>query len=127
MQRLIVVSALSFSALLGSTPANALDCSEMQGAVARSVCLRAEQQKSNLDTYGTMYPNTSPTPSFGSYYGGYQTPYYGGYQVPQVPQVQTYGQWCCDTFGNVRCGGNQIVPLGSSCFCQGQGVGVVCQ
>lgn len=43
------------------------------------------------------------------------------------PQDQQTGMWCCDTFGNRRCGGNISLPLGSSCFCPGQGFGIVCE
>ncbi len=43
---------------------------------------------------------------------------------PSTPQM---GSFCCDQFGNRRCGLVQPFPLGSSCFCFGQGYGYTCQ
>ncbi len=37
------------------------------------------------------------------------------------------GDFCCDIFGNRRCGGNTSLPLGSPCFCPFQGQGYVCK
>ncbi len=36
------------------------------------------------------------------------------------------GGFCCDQFGNRRCALVQPVPLGSPCFCPGQGYGYTC-
>lgn len=44
-------------------------------------------------------------------------------QVPAAPQM---GSFCCDQFGNRRCTLVQPVPLGSPCFCPGQGYGYTC-
>ena len=46
-------------------------------------------------------------------------------QAPATPQVAAY--FCCDGFGNRRCQLYQPVPVGSPCFCIGQGYGVACQ
>ena len=43
---------------------------------------------------------------------------------PPAPQM---GYYCCDQFGNRRCQLVQPLPVGSSCFCFGQGYGYVCQ
>ena len=43
---------------------------------------------------------------------------------PSAPQT---GYYCCDQFGNRRCQLVQPLPVGSSCFCFGQGYGYVCQ
>jgi len=43
---------------------------------------------------------------------------------PPAPQM---GYYCCDQFGNRRCRLVQPMPVGSSCFCFGQGYGYVCQ
>jgi len=48
-------------------------------------------------------------------------------QEQASPQEQNIGMFCCDAFGNRRCGGNMTLPLGSSCFCPGQGYGIVCR
>ena len=50
-------------------------------------------------------------------------PYTDEFQ-PSAPLV---GSHCCDLFGNSRCALPQPVLLGSSCFCFGQGSGVVCR
>ena len=54
----------------------------------------------------------SPTPSTGT--------------TAQPPNVQT-GNWCCDVWGYKRCQLVQPIQVGGSCFCPGQGSGVVCQ
>jgi TolB-like protein len=43
---------------------------------------------------------------------------------PAPPQM---GGFCCDQYGNRRCTLVQPVPLGSPCFCPGQGYGYTCQ
>jgi hypothetical protein len=38
------------------------------------------------------------------------------------------GHQCCDAFGNARCSiSNGPLPMGSSCFCYGQGYGLICK
>lgn len=38
-----------------------------------------------------------------------------------------YSYSCCDSAGNVRCLlNNGPFPIGNTCFCYGQGYGVVC-
>ena len=54
-----------------------------------------------------------------------QPPDYQG-QTPAPPPPQV-GYFCCDQYGNRRCSGTQPFPLGSSCFCPGQGYGYTCQ
>ena len=73
------------------------------------------------------------TPSGSSSYSGYSgvTPSYGGgignyFGGVQVPLQQGLGMYCCDAYGNRRCGGTQYLPIGSSCGCAGQGYGIVC-
>ncbi len=49
---------------------------------------------------------------------------------PQREQVQPKvekGGWCCDTWGNKRCQLVSALDVGSSCFCPGQGYGLVCK
>ena len=42
-------------------------------------------------------------------------------------QVVVYSNRCCDSYGYVRCIlVNGAFPVGSACFCQGQGYGTVC-
>lgn len=43
---------------------------------------------------------------------------------PTAPQMAYY---CCDQFGNRRCALVQPVPMGSPCFCMGQGWGFACK
>ncbi len=53
----------------------------------------------------------------------------GGNPTPNPnppPQVEM-GGWCCDTWGNRRCQLVSPVQVGSSCFCPGQGNGIVCK
>lgn len=47
---------------------------------------------------------------------------------PQSAEAQVvYSNYCCDGLGNHRCVmNNGPFPVGSSCFCYGQGGGVVC-
>lgn len=40
---------------------------------------------------------------------------------------QVYGAYCCDASGVRRCILQFPVPIGSSCFCYGQGYGFTCQ
>lgn len=51
-----------------------------------------------------------------------------GREQPNYPNERNDGTICCDQFGNSRC---QMVngpqPIGSSCFCYGQGYGWVCR
>jgi len=47
-----------------------------------------------------------------------------GSASPPAPQM---GYYCCDQFGNRRCRLVQPMPVGSACFCFGQGYGYVCQ
>ena len=44
-----------------------------------------------------------------------------------VPSTSRMGSFCCDQFGNKRCTLVQPVPLGSPCFCPGQGYGYTCR
>jgi len=51
---------------------------------------------------------------------------------PGYPNVQNssepgMAQYCCDQFGNRRCLLFQPVPVGSPCFCVGQGWGIACE
>jgi hypothetical protein len=46
--------------------------------------------------------------------------------APSVPAQVPLCAYCCDAYGNVRCGGNMALPCGSSCFCPGQGYGYAC-
>jgi len=48
-------------------------------------------------------------------------------QAPQVPATPQMGYFCCDQFGNRRCQLVQPVPLGTPCFCPGQGWGYACE
>jgi hypothetical protein len=41
-------------------------------------------------------------------------------------EAQILCGYCCDGFGNIRCGGNMALPCGSSCFCPGMGYGFAC-
>lgn len=43
--------------------------------------------------------------------------------TPATPQ---YVNYCCDIFGNRRCLLVEPVPVGSPCFCPGQGEGIAC-
>jgi len=56
--------------------------------------------------------------------GSNDAPSFGGYGYDQ--SVPSYGQYCCDGFLNPRC---IVSPdlIGSGCFCQDQGYGVICQ
>jgi len=45
---------------------------------------------------------------------------------PAEAQVVVYGRKCCDAWGNVRCYQINYTPLGSDCFCPGQGWGYTC-
>ena len=36
------------------------------------------------------------------------------------------GKWCCDIWGNRRCQLVSPLPVGTACFCPGQGAGTVC-
>ncbi len=45
---------------------------------------------------------------------------------PQVTPPQM-GSYCCDQYGNRRCMLVQPFPLGSGCFCPGQGYGYTCR
>ncbi|GEM_PF-5257177 len=49
--------------------------------------------------------------------------YPGGYNQP----YQNMGYYCCDAWGNPRCVLVEPLPIGSPCFCYGQGSGYVCQ
>lgn len=49
------------------------------------------------------------------------------YNQGGVQPAAAMGVFCCDAFGNRRCQLVEPMPLGSSCFCIGQGWGVVCQ
>jgi TolB-like protein len=59
-------------------------------------------------------PRTSPTPNQPA--------------TPSTPPPATtqMGSYCCDQFGNRRCMLVQPFPLGSVCFCPGQGYGYTC-
>jgi hypothetical protein len=51
------------------------------------------------------------------------------YPVPDAsysPATPQYANYCCDVFGNRRCILVEPVPVGSPCFCLGQGEGVAC-
>lgn len=41
-------------------------------------------------------------------------------------QVIVVSNICCDAYGNQRCRLNGYFPVGSGCFCYGQGSGWVC-
>jgi|GEM_PF-2441191 len=60
----------------------------------------------------------------GDYPGGYPQENQSEQLAPPAPQM---GYYCCDQFGNRRCQLVQPLPVGSSCFCFGQGYGYVCQ
>jgi hypothetical protein len=42
------------------------------------------------------------------------------------PEQVIYTRKCCDGGGTVRCIIDNWVPVGSGCFCYGQGYGVAC-
>lgn len=46
--------------------------------------------------------------------------------VPQTPQTPPSGGYCCDGFGYRRCILQSPAPLGTNCFCYGQGYGYTC-
>lgn len=47
--------------------------------------------------------------------------------VQKAEAQVVYSNYCCDGYGNHRCVmANGPFPIGSSCFCNGQGYGVVC-
>ena len=49
--------------------------------------------------------------------------------LPQEKQAEAqvpYSWYCCDANYNHRCTMNAAYPVGSQCFCYGQGYGVVC-
>lgn len=58
------------------------------------------------------------------YPGGYPPKGQSEQVAPPAPQM---GYYCCDQLGNRRCQLVQPMPIGSSCFCFGQGYGYVCQ
>ena len=60
----------------------------------------------------------------GDYPGGYPPKDQSEQLAPPVPEM---GYYCCDQFGYKRCRLVQPMPIGSSCFCYGQGYGYVCQ
>ena len=45
--------------------------------------------------------------------------------TPVYPSPQGAG-FCCDMWGNRRCMLISTIPVGSQCFCPGQGYGVAC-
>lgn len=47
-------------------------------------------------------------------------------RLKQYDSYPTLTPYCCDAFGNKRCMTNPG-PIGSSCFCYGQGWGYACQ
>ncbi|MBF0224797.1 MAG: hypothetical protein HQK76_05005 [Desulfobacterales bacterium] len=47
--------------------------------------------------------------------------------APNTPSYQPMGNFCCDIWGNKRCQLVQPVPVGTSCFCVGQGWGYACE
>ena len=60
----------------------------------------------------------------GDYPGGYPPENQSEQLAPPAPQM---GYYCCDQFGYKRCQLVQPMPIGSPCFCYGQGYGYVCQ
>ena len=60
----------------------------------------------------------------GDYPGGYPPQNESEQVAPPAPQM---GYYCCDQFGYKRCQLVQPMPIGSPCFCYGQGYGYVCQ
>lgn len=46
---------------------------------------------------------------------------------PTPPPDTEMAEWCCDTWDNKRCQLVSPVPVGSSCFCPGQGYGYACK
>lgn len=56
--------------------------------------------------------------------GGYRPEDKSEQLAPPAPQM---GYYCCDQFGYKRCQLVQPMPIGSPCFCYGQGYGYVCQ
>ncbi len=60
----------------------------------------------------------------------YQQPYpyqpQDQYSPPAYPPAAEYVWFCCDQFGVRRCQLIQPVPMGSPCFCPGQGWGYAC-
>ncbi len=66
----------------------------------------------------------SPVPAFTT-----TVPSSPTYPVPDTsysPATPQYANYCCDVFGNRRCILVEPVPVGSPCFCLGQGEGVAC-
>jgi hypothetical protein len=57
----------------------------------------------------------------------YPSPPQGQPAPPSYPAAPEYGYFCCDQFGVRRCQLIQPVPVGSPCFCPGQGWGYACQ
>ena len=79
---------------------------------------KTTKPKAQAETPRKEAPQDTPSPS------STPTPPPQYYPPPQpVPQ---YGSFCCDQFGVRRCSLWQPAPLGSSCFCVGQGYGFTC-
>lgn len=74
------------------------------------------------------YPQQDPFPSTPQYPQGQypQGHYPQPGQYPQTQPTQQYGSFCCDQFGMRRCPLAQPFPIGSPCFCPGQGYGYTC-
>lgn len=54
--------------------------------------------------------------------------FFGASAVPEArAQSVPVGAYCCDQYAARRCVLDFLAPVGSSCFCRGQGWGWACQ
>ncbi len=94
-----------------------VETKETQGAPGKKAARPSDSPRSDAENAGDAQPDAFSQEQNPSYQQQGQSP------APPPPQL---GYYCCDQFGNRRCTLVQPLPLGSSCFCFGQGYGYVC-
>ena len=94
--------------------------SAVNSAFMEQTCRRSEESCQDICAKAAR---SEQQPSGGGYYR--PAPADGGYYSPAPAAPQRYGQYCCENGGNPRCYANPS-PLGSACFCAGQGYVIIC-